>query len=657
MSKKPQAGLDAAGTICLLLLSSLLGAPYLTVLAQEPSPIDIELVAPAQAAPGKLFQVIIKFDATDIKAGADINYNVFGPARIWSRDPEPPNPLVNTWKPTWDNVQGTITIQLLVDDDADGETVRHEIEVRWGDKHKNFQATTQIKYIPPTATPTSTPRPARPVPTSTPQPASTATALPARVNLTGASFVNADGAAIENAQVNDDIGLVINYTSSQDLEDVTLIVRFTPDIVNLDDAQYADGAYTVLLSNLPAAPDGASKTLPGHIRVYADGGAQYELYATVQHQAGDGATLVELDTAPIVVEQPTLLQVGAVVETDVVKSGGSIIVHARCENPGAIPARWLTLKLDGLAEGFTVSPLEQTVDVVAADGGVQERLFTIHAPDDYEGIFTFKVVAEFDQTTVESAPATIELAPPARLTLDVVAGQNAVRAGDVFYVNVTCANDGRFMAEQVSVKLIDTTGNLGVLFQDLGDIPVGESRQAVFVVEIPADFAENAQISLAAQAVAADGTLSQSTTVSVDVACVPMIEISVQPPSGQVQSGQSVQVIVSASNASQCTARNLTVLLSDLPAAFSAPEAQTIAELGPGATRHLNFALQLPPKFRDDVPFRARILDEQSSLLDDAQGVIAVGGVSPVFTAIFVGLVLLAIAAIVVGLLLYFKNK
>jgi hypothetical protein len=170
----------ATGTVLLALL--LVGGRASRSLAQgqeEPGPIEIELVVPPQAGPGTMIDVLIQYDAVDIKAGADINYNFLGPGRIWTRDPEPPNPIVNTWKPTWSDPKGTIKIQLLIDEGTDGQAIQHMVEVRWGPKNRKFGATTQIKYVPPTATPTVTPRP-RPtqaVPTATPAPVRSTPAL------------------------------------------------------------------------------------------------------------------------------------------------------------------------------------------------------------------------------------------------------------------------------------------------------------------------------------------------------------------------------------------------------------------------------------------------------------------------------------------------
>lgn len=630
---------------------------------EEPSPIVIELVVPAQVAPGQLFEVQIKYDAVDIKAGADINYNLYGPARIWQRDPEPPNPLFNTWEPRWDSAKGTIKIQVLAEEGTDGKAIQHEVEVRWGPKAHKFQAVTQIRYIPPTATPTMTPRATRPQPTPTSPPVATPAPALATLTLTRAAFVDLNGNAIESGEVNQAILLAVLYSSNTSLENVSLIVRFDPDVINLDAAQYADGEYRLALPSLPSAPDGAplpDSPLRGHIRPYVNGAEQYELRATVKLVPTEGATSNipgEIIVKPIQIIQPVLLEVTARVETAFVKTGGSIIVHVTCENPGSTPAKWFTLQLDGLPEGFSVSPEEQTVDLVPENGGSVERLFTIRTSDGPAESVTFKALAILEQGRVESLPVTIELVAATDLGIDVVARQTSVSAGEVFYVDVLCTNDSPFDAQDVTVKLIDTTENLGVLFQDLGHIPSGESRQAVFVVQVPQEFATDALVALAAQAVTGDGTISQSQTVSVAVACIPVSGIKMQVPSGRVKSGQAAQVVVTVNNTSQCAARDLIVSLHELPIGFFVPAAQTIAELAPGETRHLTFDVLIPEKYQGDVTLKAHVTNEQGTQAETPFLTISVGTVSPTFTIIFLALAAIALLAIVIGTILYVKNK
>ena len=218
---------------------------------EEPSPIELTIKIPQQVAPGQVLDVVVDYDVVDRNAGAILNYNLSGPGRIWTRSPEPPNPIANTWGPKFDPLKGTIKIQVRADDNADGQVLKHEIEVKWGYKYKKYIIETKIKYVPPTPTPTSTPRP-RPGPTK-PAPTPTKPVL----NLTEARFVEAENpaAAAQEAQANQPISLVVKYTSSADMDDVEVYVRFEPDLVNLVGVEPADdGGYLLPISSLLAAP-------------------------------------------------------------------------------------------------------------------------------------------------------------------------------------------------------------------------------------------------------------------------------------------------------------------------------------------------------------------------------------------------------------------
>ncbi|MBN1937882.1 MAG: hypothetical protein JW934_24725 [Anaerolineae bacterium] len=661
MDFKPLLYRSTQLALALTLLLSLSVQPAFA--QQEPSPIDIQLIVPAQVGPGQLFEVQIKYDAVDPNAGADLNYNVFGPCRIWSRDPEPPNPIVNTWKPTVSAAKGAIKIQIRVDEGTDGQTIRHQVEVRWGPKNRVFDATTTIRYVPPTATPTPTPRPTRSPAQPTPIPSPTVAPVPAAVALTLAqpSFVDIEGNLIVIAEVNQTVGLDIRYTSSIDLENALLTISFEPDVVNLDNAVYIDGHYVIDVPTLAASAEETvlfGSLLLAHIRPYAEGGETYELRATISLAAADDVATATAETEAIEVSQPTVIEIAASVETEIVQAGGGIIIHAVCTNPGATPVKWLKLQVEGLPEGFVLSPQEQSIDVIDADGGRVERLFTVRVPDEYTGFVTFNVVGLLDGATrIEAAPITVELSPPSKLILDAVAEQTLVRAGQAVYVNVICTNEGRFTAQEVTIKLIDTSGNLGVLFQDLGDIEPGESRQAVFVVEIPQDFAADATVSLAAQAVAADGTLSQSQAISIAIECVPVLALEAKSPTINVRAGQPAEIVASVTNSSQCAARNVTVSVSNLPQSFAQLGPQTILELGPGQTRLLSFSLSVPKGHQGSVTFDVQATADGGVLAPAVNGSFSVGGVPLAFTLLFWLLVVAAVTAIVVGSTLYFKNR
>jgi len=355
---------------------------------EEPSPIETELVIPAQASPGQTISVLIKYTVTDPGAGAILNYNLYGPGTVVTRNPEPPNPTANTWGPEFGALQGTLEIQVRVADGTDGQSLKHEIEVKWGPKFRKFTQETQIKYIPPTATPRPTARPtARPTqPLPTP-------VMPT-IGLTEARLVRAggDGELLSTTEADQELVLDLGYRSTGDVEGIRVRIWFEPDVVNLQDVERVDGAYELALPRLPSAPDGAvlvSQPLTGRIRPFADGGETYELrgYASLQLADADQAiveTPIQIETNSVQVSQQALLVVRADVESDVVRTGGSIIVHALCVNLGQVTIRDIQVRTTGLPDGFTLNPEQHVVGEVQAGGGAQERIFAIHVPDDFE---------------------------------------------------------------------------------------------------------------------------------------------------------------------------------------------------------------------------------------------------------------------------------
>ena len=226
----------------------------------EPSPIVVVLVVPSRAGPGELIDVAVQYKVIDPNATAVLNYNLFGPAHIRTRSPEPPNPILNTWGPKFDPIEGTITIQVQVDEGTDGETLYHEFEVAWGNKKASFSGGTQIEFVPPTPTPSPTPRP-RPVSSPTPTPTSAPSAAPPSVRLDSASFVGGAGALpLASVESDEPVGLAIQYTSSLDLTGAVLRIRFIPDIVVLEGFE-RQGA--TLARTLPDLPQTTSAALPG----------------------------------------------------------------------------------------------------------------------------------------------------------------------------------------------------------------------------------------------------------------------------------------------------------------------------------------------------------------------------------------------------------
>jgi len=649
--------------VLVVAILSLLATYTVSAQDEEPSPIELAINIPQQVGPGQVLDVVIDYNAVDLNAGAILNYNLSGPGRIWTRSPEPPNPIANTWGPKFDPIQGTIKIQVRADDNADGQVLKHEIEVKWGYKYKKYIIETKIKYVPPTPTPTSTPRP-RPVPTK-PAPAPTKPVL----NLTEVRFVDAENSAtlVQEAQANQSIGLVVEYASSADLDDVEVYVRFEPDLVNMEGMEIADeGGYVLLISSLPAAPDGAAlpgSPLTGQIRADPDRGVQYELRAFVEARVAEGATLnvpTAVETEPLDVLQTSLVALRTSVDSSIVKTGGSIIVHAFCDNLGQVTVRDVRLRIEGLPDGFAILPGEQYIDSVPASGGTVERVFTIKSPTESEGKVSFKVVASINngESTIESKSESVQLNKPVPLAIDATSDRSAVRGGGKVYLNATCSNEGEFVAPQVTVRLIDTTGNLGVLLQAVGDIAPGESREAVFVIEIPEDFPADVDSSLVVQALSADGTVSEAQAIPLTVACVPTFELVVQPPTGTFRGPHTAESIVILRNTSQCTAREVAVQVNDLPDGIETSATQQIATLGPGESRHLSFRLEIPDGYpQSQVGFTVSASESLGTETVSPSMTFEVGGVSTLFTVVFGLLSVVAIGAIVFGFAAYLRRR
>ena len=639
-------------------------AGSLTVSAQlqESSPIEVDLVVPQQAGPGKIIDVLIRYDVADPNASAVLNYNLSGPAHIRTRTPEPPNPIVNSWGPQFSPAQGTIKVQVQIDDGTDGQKLQHMVEIKWGTKYAKFHAETQIKYVPPTLTPAPTARP-RPQPT---QPAPTP--VQSILNLTAGTLIGqgAETVPLIALEANQVMGLDVAYTSSGNLENATLVVRFEPDVVNLDGLERTGDGYTLVLSDLPAAPDGASipgSPFWGRVRPFPDGEQVYKLRAIVEIQLPEGAASNvpgAIETEPVEVSQRSELTVHADVDNDTVKAGGSVIVHAICDNLGQVTVRGVRLRLEGLPDGFAVQPADQVIDSIPADGGSRERLFTIRTPEGREERATFKIVATLGEgeTVVESEPVSIEVASPVPLAVDVSAYRSAVRAGGAAYFSATVRNEGQFAAPDVTARLIDTTGNLGVLLQSVGDIAPGETHDLVFVVEIPTDFPADVVSSIILQTISADGSTSESLPLSLTVACVPSFELSVQPPAGTLEGGQSAETVVVVRNSSQCTARDVSLLVIGLPDSFGTAPAQRIVELRPGETRHVTFNLLVPDGYaQGDTSFAVTATDSLGTETRSGPATFAVGGVSTLFTVVFGLLAVVAVAAVVFGLASFFKQR
>jgi hypothetical protein len=644
-----------------LILSS--GQFYIPVLAQqkEPSPITIELVAPGQAGPGSVIEVLVNYDAVDLNAGADINYNVFGPARVLTRDPEPPNPAYNTWIPRRETAQGTIKIRLQVNDGTEGQTVKHQVEVRWGTKVANWNAQTLVKLLPPTPTATPRPRPQPAAPTATPT-ATVPPELDAAIELHEVFFLDQDGQPLSNAETNQEIALQAVYASANDAQTVTVEIWFEPDVVNLDLPR--EGVrYVYALSALPAAPERASlfdPALKGRIRPYEEGGGGYPFRAIVRivGPAGPAGDQVrELASAPLDITQIPSLKLSVATETEVVRAGESLIVHAVVENPGTVPASQVRLTLSDLPGGFSVSPNEQTIDQIAANGGTGDRVFTVRSASEFDGQIDFYATAATGGAVVASEPVQIKVRSAKPLALAVSTSATAMYAGDALYVDVSATNESGFEASSVSAKLIDVLGNLGVLVQDVGDIGPGDSREWVFVVQVPEDFPADTTATLVVQTMSEDGITSQSSEIEISVACRPRLEVFIEPPAGRLQGGDSAETIALVKNASQCLARGVSVSLAGLPASFAQPPAQDIPELAPGDVRYITFNILIPREHRGEMAVLGQAITQQGAKAQSPPVRIAIGGPSPWLPIVFGLLVLVVAITGVVGMVLYLRNR
>jgi hypothetical protein len=652
-----------AGYLILTLFLGQLAAPVLSA-QEEASPIEVELIVPQQAGPGTIMEVQIKYNAVDLNAGAVLNYNVFGPAHVRERNPEPPNPIVNTWVPDRDTAQGTIKIQLQIHEGTEGQKIQHLVEVRWGPKVRTYKAETQVKIIPPTPTPTAPPRP-RPVqPTLTLAPTPTV-AAPAETSLEliEVYFVDSDRQPLDEAEANQELGIQARYTSSAELQNVTIEIRGEPEVINLEGLEFTEGKYVLSLVSLPAAPGGAllfDPPLKGRIRPYTDGGEGYALQTVVRVEPESGTADVEyqeLASAPLRVSQELSLQVGARIDAGVIRAGGSFIVHAFCENPSDVPAHQVVLGLSDLPDGFVVSPDKQAIQEIAAGGGIEERLFTIRTPEGADGPVTFRVVATIGETSVESEAVTAQVSAPMPLRLEVSPSASTVYAGEAVYVDVSALNASQFGAPGVTARLIDVTGNLGVLVQEAGDIDAGESREWVFVVEIPADYPSDVEARLVVQTNSTDGVTSQSSEIPLSIVCRPVYQVLVEQPIGRFRGGQSLEVISLVSNVGPCLAREVSVSIEGLPETFTGPPEQQIVELVPGGSRYVTFQLMIPQGYQGVVRFSVRASDSLGAQSESLPAGLQVNGVSPLFTVIFGLLAVLAVAAIVVGIVLYLRHR
>jgi len=204
------------------------------------------------------------------------------------------------------------------------------------------------------------------------------------------------------------------------------------------------------------------------------------------------------------------------------------------------------------------------------------------------------VRATSGDAVTESAPLDVEVAELVPLELYSSLDKTQVYAGSSAYLKVVCENKGIFASRGVTARLVDDTGNLGVQLQTLGDIEPGESREFVFVVEVPRDFPADVVSSLRVQTISQDGSTSESPALPLTIVCVPEIQVLAEMPPGQIKAGQSVEIIALVRNTGQCMARDVSVAVGGLPPDLPQPPAQTVPELPPGEERLTTFNLLVP---------------------------------------------------------------
>jgi uncharacterized membrane protein len=356
------------------------------------------------------------------------------------------------------------------------------------------------------------------------------------------------------------------------------------------------------------------------------------------------------------VRQDVSVKLSATTEADAIRAGESFVVHAWVENPGSVPAHQVRLSLSGLPAEFVVTPSEQTIDQIPANGGGVDKVFTVRSAQEADGALDFHVTALLGETVLESEPLHLNVHAPKPLSLVTAASSEAVYAGSALYIDVSATNDSLFDASGVSAKLIDVSGSLGVLVQEVGDIAAGDSRGWVFVVQVPDDFPADTMATFVVQTVSQDGITSQSPEVEISVACRPELMVLAEPPTGRLRGGDSAEVIVLVKNVSQCLARNVSISLAGLPAPFVQPPDQLVPELASGDARYVTFNILIPPRYRGEAPVLAKASTEQGAESQSPVVQVAAGGISPVIAVVFGVLILLVAIAGVMGAVLYLRK-
>jgi len=486
-------------------------------------------------------------------------------------------------------------------------------------------------------------------------------AIKAEVQLESVVLVDDEAGLLDEAVANQAVFLQATYSSSADLQDVRVEIRFEPAVVQLEGLEAENGVYWINKPVLAAAQGGdLLESVSGQIGSFADGGQEYTLRAFVRIVPPEESVEQlpeEVGSEPVQVSQSTDLSVRTSVDAESVRAGGSFVAHVVVENQGSMPARQVRIKLTGLPEGFVATPDAQEIAVVAAEGGSERRLITVRTAEDYNGPVVVRVVASVGDLTVLAVPVTLESKAPVPLRLTAESSAPAVYAGEAVYIRVSAENIGSFPAEDVTARLIDAAGTLGVLVEDVGEIPEGGAAEWVFVVDIPEAFPTDAEAMLVVQTVSADGLVSESSYLPLSIACRPHLEVYGEPPLGQIVGGQAVETIVLVKNTGPCVAREVVVGIDGLPGAFTRPPDQEIAELPAGGIRYLLFNLLVPQAFRGETGFYARAEESTGGQAQSEPAGFTVGGMSIVWSVVLGVLALLAIVAIVVGTVLYMRAR
>jgi hypothetical protein len=266
-------------------------------------------------------------------------------------------------------------------------------------------------------------------------------------------------------------------------------------------------------------------------------------------------------------------------------------------------------------------------------------------------------VALADGLEFESIPIRIRSVAPLPLQVLVSSNVQELFGGDVAYIRVTAENVGPLQARGVTARLIDLDGNLGVLVQELGDIPVGGMEEWVFAVEIPDDYPVDRQSTFFVQTVSEAGLTSESAPLALSIGCRPDLELRVEPPTSGVLSGRAADAAVMVENTGPCVAQDVRISLEGLPVTFARPPAQDLPELPSGATRQVRFNLLAPQSYRGEVAFWAELRERSGRQTRSEEVSLVVGTRSTAWSIVLGLLAIVAVGVTVTGTVLHLRNR